>query len=107
MRVYISGGITGISDYLKTFKEAETVLSLLGYDVINPATCNLALAERLSYDEIMEICYLEVKMCDAVVLLPGWERSRGANLEKNYAEESGIDVYEYEDFVFGIHESVS
>ena len=35
--VYISGAITGVDNYLDTFKQAERELKSLGYQVINPA----------------------------------------------------------------------
>lgn len=38
-----------------------------------------------------------LKRCDAVLMLPDWKQSCGANLEKRHAEEQGIPVFFYDD----------
>ena len=38
--IYISGPITGTSDYMKRFEKAEKELTENGYSVINPAKVN-------------------------------------------------------------------
>lgn len=35
--------------------------------------------------------------CDAIVMTPDWERSKGATKERHYALGSGIPVYVYPD----------
>lgn len=45
-----------------------------------------------------EACYLrgdlvEMLDCDAVAMLPGWERSMGARLEHTVAAQCGMDIY--------------
>jgi hypothetical protein len=42
-----------------------------------------------------------VARCDAVLLVPGWERSVGARGEKDYASRAGIPVFES---LFGVDE---
>lgn len=40
MRVYTSGPITGIDEYMQHFEEAERRLTGQGYIVVNPAKVN-------------------------------------------------------------------
>ena len=83
---YLSGPITGNSDYEKQFAQAAEALTRKGYDVINPAALNQAIPlTKLSYARIMEIDLLLLSMADFLVQLPGWESSVGANRELSYA----------------------
>lgn len=81
MKIYISGPITNNPGYEKQFAEAEEKLLSMGHLVINPAknpgTC---------YKDYLDIGLMELMKCDAIYLLPGWEESKGAQLEQHYAD---------------------
>lgn len=47
MRIYISGPITGTTDYKERFAVAEEKLKANGYEVVNPAKLAAALPESL------------------------------------------------------------
>lgn len=101
-KVYISGGITGVSDYESKFTKAELELKLYGYMVINPANVNGALPKyATTYQEYMKMCITMIDQSDALILLPGWKKSRGARFEKHYAEIMDIPVYKYHDLIGG------
>ena len=85
MKIYIAGPITGTPDYKDTFSQAEKDLQHRGYMVMNPTV----LPEGFEHEEYMRICYAMVDVCDAVYMLPNWERSKGAQLEFLYAQEEG------------------
>jgi len=95
-RIYLSGQMSGKerSEYMRRFSEAEKILRKHGYGVINP--CNvwacrwpwiykameLALGKRLAYAAVL--CYdllLLMTRADGIVMLPGWQASRGAQIE--------------------------
>ena len=47
---------------------------------------------KMSYKDGMDLCFELLGMCDELWLSPGWEKSRGCNLEKKYAEKHGIPI---------------
>lgn len=81
VKLYISGPITGIPDYKEKFMAAAKKLEGTGAVVLNPAT----LPEGMNREDYMRICLSMVDVADVVVMLPGWEDSAGARLERNYA----------------------
>lgn len=89
MNVYISGKITGDTNYVKKFAEAEFDLRTRGYNVINP--CDLCYP-FLSYEQFMHIDFALIDVSDAVYMLKDWEESVGAMREKVYAESKGKDI---------------
>ena len=84
MRVYISGGITGVENYREKFNKAQEELEKDGHDVFNPALYADAFP-KLTYDEYMQLGLQVLDMCDAIYMLKGWQKSCGANREYGYA----------------------
>ena len=104
MRVYISGGITGVPDYKENFYNAEVKLKDLGYSVINPAKVNDILPTDMSYDEYMEIDYKMLDMCEAIYMIPGWNKSNGSKLELERALSRKIRIMTVDDLVEEMYE---
>lgn len=98
-RLYISGPITGVKNYKRIFQGAKDALTAKGYDVVNPAELTEVIGSSFSYDEIMSIDLDLLHRCDALVQLPGWEESRGANIEYGYALGADKTVLKLEDIV--------
>lgn len=90
--IYISGGITGITNYFWQFANAEKKLREMGYkEVVNPARTCLTLPE-LSHDEYMTVCMALLSLCDSIYMLKGYECSKGAMQEFEYAKKHGYKV---------------
>ena len=97
-KIYLSGPMTGIEprEYRRRFREAETILRRHGYGCINPCRVwpcrfpwlyrlmNALLGKRLTYAVILAYdLILLMTRADGIVMLPGWQASRGAQIE-NY-----------------------
>lgn len=93
IRVYISGPITGTTDYMERFEETEKRLNG-EYSVINPAKVNSNMPEDTTHEEYMKMSICMLSMCDAICMLKGWEYSLGASQEMIYAVNNGIRIFE-------------
>ena len=82
-KCYISGKVTGTTDYMERFKKAEETVKKLGYEPINPVAVNAALPEETKWIDYMtlSINMLTREDCKAIYMLNGWEDSQGAVIE--------------------------
>ena len=94
--VYLSGKITDNDNYKTEFSCADLFLSQMGYIVINPAELD-EIAEGLTYEQYMQICYRLVDIADIIFMVSGWQKSKGANAELTYAKSLGKKVM-YQDY---------
>lgn len=94
MKIYIAGPMTGIPDFNREkFNIVAEELGRLGDVVLNPAI----LPDGLYHDEYMKICIAMIDVCDRVVFLPGWENSKGAQIEHKHASYMEIEIRYWED----------
>jgi hypothetical protein len=95
---YLCGPITGLPNNNKeAFEKAFQKWGKLGYFVINPHDLceGLVSTHKGTAEELWRNCMKRdisiMVRCDAVVLLDGWNNSRGATIERNLAQQLGID----------------
>jgi hypothetical protein len=92
MRLYIAGPMTGLPEFnFPAFHAAAFALRTIGFHVENPAE-NPAppCGSWLGY---MRMAVAQVAKADAIVMLPGWQNSRGANVEYQLAVGLGLPVW--------------
>lgn len=91
--VYISGGMSGLPDLnFPAFHAAAKSLRASGYTVINPAELDAADTAPMTWEDYMRRDIRALMDCTHIAMLPGWEKSRGAKLEKHIAEALGMRV---------------
>lgn len=102
MIIYLSGPMTGLPDHnYPAFQAAAERLRAQGATVVSPhelpANCPGCGENDLphSWAEHMRADLAALLTCDVIMLLPGWETSRGAQLEKTVAEAVNMTVVDY------------
>lgn len=90
--VYLSGPMTGLPDFNRpAFHAAAAALREQGHVVINPAEVDLG--PDATWSDYMRIHLAEIaRRVTQVFVLPGWESSRGAQLEVHVARSLGLPV---------------
>lgn len=104
MRVYIAGPMKGLPEYnFPAFFAAEERLASLGWEVVSPARHDIELdgfdpatIQPESHEFYMRRDLPLVASCDAIAMLPGWVRSRGAMAEHYVAIQCGLAVLDAE-----------
>lgn len=92
-RVYLSGPITNVKNYKGLFMFAEELAALGDAEQIyNPAA---QIPASSSWEQAMHRCLSEITNYDTVVMLPGWNTSRGARLECDVALACGMHIVDF------------
>lgn len=90
-RLYVAGAMSGMpGNNYAAFHDAAAKLRAAGFLIENPAEnpappCGTWLA-------YMRMAVTQLARCDGVVMLPGWEQSRGARTEFALACDLGLQV---------------
>ena len=93
-RWYIAGPMSSMPDLnFPAFHARAAELRAAGFEVENPAEINAD--PTAGWEACMRQDIARLVLCDAILLLPGWQQSRGARLEHTIAVELGLMVVEY------------
>jgi hypothetical protein len=94
-KLYLSGPMTGIANYNhELFDRVAAEFRHVGFEVCSPAEFFDGDITR-ERDEYMREAFKYLLEADTVVILPGWESSKGARLEIMIAQELGLNLVEY------------
>lgn len=88
--IYVAGPISNMPNLnKKAFAKTTKKLRKHGFIVFNPhELCKGIPAKK--WKKCMRICIKKLMDADMVVLLDGWDKSRGASIENNLATAIGI-----------------
>lgn len=94
-KLYLSGPMTGIENYNhEVFDRVAAEFRQVGFQVCSPAEFFDGDITRERH-EYMREAFKYLLEADTVVILPGWEESKGARLEIMVAQELGLNLVEY------------
>ena len=96
-RIFIAGPMRGYENYnFKKFDYTEEFLRRSGFDVVNPARISRKFKESevnsdiAVYNKMVDMQQDVERTCNAILLLDGWQWSKGVALEINTASELGM-----------------
>ena len=97
-KIYIAGKVTN-EPFVETaakFKEAQTTLERLGFEAVNPI--EVVNNTNESWESAMKICLKAMLECDGIILLPDWQFSYGARIERQLADDLDMTICNYDSF---------
>lgn len=89
--VYLSGPMTGYADFnFPAFNAAASDLRAKGFKVINPA--DHGVVEGAEWVDYLRTDLAHLTECERIHLLPGWSKSKGAQLELQVAQKLSLKI---------------
>ena len=72
-----------------------------GYQIFSPIVYSVPLNEFIHGDHSFWIAFDKpfMEKCDGLILAPGWEKSKGCNIEYEYFKQAGKPIIFYEDII--------
>lgn len=90
--IYISGPMTGYANLNRdAFENAGIILAARGYVPVSPADI-VPPSKTPEWSDYLRADLAVLVLCEGVAVLPGWEASRGAQLEVHVAHALGMNV---------------
>ena len=99
LKIFLSGPMTGIKDFnFPLFNQVAAKYRELGYEVVNPVDIckkfkkERVLSDKAVFDKMIAEQQEAERTCNVLMLLPGWEDSRGVRLELKTALELDFQI---------------
>lgn len=95
-RIYIAHPYGGKAENRERVEKIiDKLIDKYGTDkvFISPLHALGYLYHKVDYVQGIRMCLALLEMCDELWLCPGWEDSRGCNIEYGFAKGMGIPVY--------------
>ena len=101
MKLYLAGPMTGLPEFnFPAFDRAADILAAAGYTVFNPAQMDRDVGFNPTSTEVSKEFLRDalrrdlsaICECDAIAMLPGWEKSGGAMVEWTLAKHLGLKI---------------
>lgn len=91
-KIYLSGPMQGLPEHnVPAFNRAAETLRALGHEVMNPGEHQNE-ARRDLKPVFLSYCEYIIHRADMLVILPGWENSKGVAAEKALAEVFNLEI---------------
>jgi hypothetical protein len=103
--IYLAGPYRGdVEKNIAAAREVAVQLWSAGYPTITPHlnTANFSDDCTCTENTFLVGYRMMVKLCDGMVMLPGWEKSEGSIAERKYAESYQIPVWEWPEMPDGM-----
>ena len=98
-KMYVSLPMTGIEDNNRSLEiKAFHIARTMGFWVYSPSDLAKYLKqiiENPNYQHYLGYDIWSLSRCDAMLLCPGWESSKGCITEVRFAYENEIPIYDY------------
>lgn len=98
MKIYLSGPMSGLPEHnFPAFHAAAARLRERGYEVVSPAELHVHTSG--DWHDYLRADIKALCDCDTLALLPGWAKSRGAQLELHIAHRLDLTIHTLEELL--------
>ena len=103
MKVYVAGPYTPADgkeetrlEHIRLDSKTGKLLLKLGHTPFCPHTMTAGWEDECSWEDFLRMDLAWLRQCDVIVLLPGWQNSRGARMEYDEAMKEGLVIWDLE-----------